>query len=175
MRNLSTFTQGTLQEILLRNSLIDYLTEQNIDFRILPSYKTYSYKLNKYADIDLLLITPVAIYAIETKSFRSHIRGTYNEKMWKGNSFNHITHIYNPVFQNKEHIRSLNTILIRNGFARLPIKNVVCIQNCCKNKTDCKEVINESQLLSKVVLDNKYDEKIIDVKNATKVLLRFAL
>lgn len=175
MANLSSFTNGTLQEISLINTIIQHLTANSIDFRVIPSYKTYSYKLKKFADIDVLLLTEFGLYAIETKSYRSHIKGSYNDKMWKGNTYNKVTHLYNPVFQNKEHIRSLNTVMTRNNQPRLQIENIVCIRNTCKNKTDCTEVMTESQFITRLILDSRYKRKYINLKEMMRVLLRFAI
>lgn len=173
---LSSFAYGTLQEISLRNRIIDNLTKNGItNFRILPSYKTYSYKLKKNADIDLLLITECGVYAIEIKSFVSKIIGKYSDKMWKGISFKNCTMVFNPVFQNKEHIRSLNTVLRRNGYEALPISNIVCVQNGCKRISDCEEVVSESMLLSRILMDLRFKEKVIDVKHCMEVLVRLSM
>ncbi|WP_304427983.1 nuclease-related domain-containing protein [uncultured Clostridium sp.] len=176
MSKFSGYASGTMHEISLRNILINYLVSENItNFRIIPSYKTYSYKLRKHADIDLLVIAECGLYAIEMKAYKSRVIGNYNEKMWKGITFKSCTMFFNPVFQNKEHIRSLNTVLRRNGENTFPIENLVCVPNSCVLNTDCKEVLNESALISKLVMDIKYKDKIINVDKCLETLIRLSL
>lgn len=176
MSSFSGYASGTMHEISLRNTLINYLNSNNIfNFRIIPSYKTYSYKLQKNADIDLLVVAECGLYAIEMKAYKSRVIGGYNEKMWKGITFKSCTMFFNPVFQNKEHIRSLNTVLRRNGEETLPIENLVCVPNSCVLNVDCNEVVTESVLISKLMMDIKYKKKIINVEECLETLIRLSL
>src|SRR5690554_4374070 len=77
----------------------------------LSNFKVYSHYLGKYTEIDRLLFTPWDIYCIEAKSFNTSLEGKFNDNSWIGRSGRRSTTIYNPVFQNFEHIRSLNSAL----------------------------------------------------------------
>jgi hypothetical protein len=61
-----------------------------------------------YAQIDHVLITPYAVFVIETKNYKGNVRGKREDKTWRVNGkFN----MYNPLRQNRTHINALKRVI----------------------------------------------------------------
>ncbi|WAH39035.1 nuclease-related domain-containing protein [Alicyclobacillus dauci] len=61
-----------------------------------------------YSQVDHLLITPYALFVIETKNYQGYVRGKREDRNWRVNGkYN----MYNPVQQNRTHINALKRVL----------------------------------------------------------------
>ncbi|GGA26099.1 nuclease-related domain-containing protein [Paenibacillus physcomitrellae] len=61
-----------------------------------------------YSQIDHLVITPYALFVIETKNYNGEIKGGRSDKQWSvSNRFK----MYNPLMQNYGHIKAVENLL----------------------------------------------------------------
>ena len=70
----------------------------------------------KSSQIDHLVINRSGIFVIETKNYAGRIYGSENQKMWTQvlNYGKNKYQLYNPIFQNKTHIKTLSGIVGRD-------------------------------------------------------------
>lgn len=61
-----------------------------------------------YAQIDQVLITPYAVFVIETKNYKGYVKGKREESSWRVNGK---FYMYNPLRQNRTHINALKRLL----------------------------------------------------------------
>ncbi|MGE5661680.1 MAG: nuclease-related domain-containing protein [Ignavibacteriales bacterium] len=97
---------------------IGELGEYKIDIQLDQLPKNYRYlsdlllpnpkSKTGYSQIDHVVITPYAIFVIETKNYNGEIKGGRDEKHWRvSNRFN----IYNPLLQNYGHIKVIEKLV----------------------------------------------------------------
>lgn len=131
---------------------------------VLSNLWVYSETLDKPTEIDRLIIAPWGLYCVEVKSFNSALIGTFNERMWVGRSWKRSTKIYSPVFQNFEHIRSLNNNLRKRKQKPLKMQNIVVVPDSCKIMHDTNMVMGLSQFCDKLLSDSIIYNKSVNVK-----------
>ena len=90
---------------------------------------------NKTTEIDVLLLSPKGIFVIESKNFSGWIFGDEKQENWTQtfkNSQNIVKKekFYNPIFQNRMHIKCLKNI-IGNKF---PIYSIIAFSDKCTFK-----------------------------------------
>lgn len=89
---------------------------------------------NETTEVDVILLTYNGIFVIESKNYDGWIYGSENQELWTqtlaaGNKI-HKTHFYNPIRQNKTHIKYLKKIIGDN----LPIYSIIIFSNECTLK-----------------------------------------
>jgi hypothetical protein len=119
-------------------------------FRLFSNVSIYSYKLRKYTEIDNLVITPWRLYSVESKSFSSYLKGEIGDYQWLGITGRTTTPVYNPVMQNFEHIRSLNSSYFRKYNEFLDVENYVVIPDTCKGISNYSKLKNISDFLDEL-------------------------
>lgn len=87
---------------------------------------------NQTTEIDIILLTLNGIIVFESKNYRGWIYGNENQKIWTqtlpaGNKIQK-EHFYNPIMQNKSHIKVLKNFI----GADIPIYSVIVFSNDCK-------------------------------------------
>ena len=90
---------------------------------------------NKTTEIDLILLYPFGIFVIESKNYSGWIFGNENDKYWTqvlstGKGKSEKKHFYNPVAQNKGHIRQLRKYIPE----RIPIYSMIVFSERCELK-----------------------------------------
>lgn len=70
---------------------------------------------NETTEIDVILLTHDGIFVLESKNYDGWIFGSENQELWTqtlpaGNKI-HKTHFYNPIRQNKTHIKYLKQVI----------------------------------------------------------------
>lgn len=109
-------------------------------------------------ELDVLMITPYAIFVFESKNYSGWIFGNEKQKEWTQGIYQAgkqevlKSHFYSPIFQNRNHIRHLRKVL---GDENAPIYSVVVFSDNCELKsitnTDPEvSVINLSQVVETV-------------------------
>lgn len=107
---------------------------------------------NKTTEIDLILLYPFGIFVIESKNYSGWIFGNEKDKYWTqvlstGKGKSEKKHFYNPIAQNKGHIRQLRKYIPE----KIPIYSMIVFSERCELKnitissTDTK-VIKRDQL-----------------------------
>lgn len=89
---------------------------------------------NETTEVDVILLTHDGIFVIESKNYDGWIYGSENQELWTqtlaaGNKV-HKTHFYNPIRQNRTHIKYLKRII----GDKLPIYSIVIFSNECTLK-----------------------------------------
>ena len=122
-------------------------------------------------EIDMLFLTPKAIFVIESKNYSGYISGGVNDIDWKESFGNRINiPFYNPIKQNQTHIKALRNYI---GDV-LPIYSIVVFSDKCKlgyvpNNVKNTFVINRIALphLIKSLLNN--NEQIMTYKEVDEI------
>lgn len=119
-------------------------------------------------EIDVLMITPKGVFVFESKNYSGWIFGSENQKNWyqtlpAGRGKSHKEHFYNPVMQNRSHIKHLKALLKQP----MPLYSVIVFSNRCTLKSiaiqsnDIK-VINRNQVSYVVsAICNKSSENLL--------------
>ena len=110
-------------------------------------------------EIDVLMISPKGIFVFESKNYSGWIFGNETQKNWyqtlsKGRGHSHKEHFYNPIMQNRSHIKYLQAFLGE----QIPMKSIIVFSDRCtlKNIQICNNdimVINRydvSSVVSKI-------------------------
>ena len=90
---------------------------------------------NKTTEIDLLLICPKGIFVFESKNYRGWIYGRETQKYWMqilpaGRNRSYRERFYNPIMQNKTHIRLLKNLLGK----QIPMHSIIVFSDRCTFK-----------------------------------------
>lgn len=104
------------------------------------------------SEIDVLMITTKGIFVFESKNYSGWIFGSEKQKNWyqtlpTGRGKSHKEHFYNPIMQNRSHIKHLQAILE----SQIPMYSIIVFSERCTlknvsvNNTDVK-VINRNQV-----------------------------
>jgi len=81
-------------------------------------------KNNKTSEIDLLIISKKGIFVFECKNYSGNIYGDAKRKKWVQHIGHQKNYFYNPLFQNRNHVRYLKDFLDKNGI-KIPIFSLV--------------------------------------------------
>lgn len=117
---------------------------------------------NETTESDVILLTYDGIFVFESKNYNGWIYGSEEQDLWTqtlraGNKI-HKTHFYNPVRQNKTHIKYLKKIIGDN----LPIYSVIVFSNECILKD-----VKITDPLTKVIYLNHAITTILNLSSKT--------
>lgn len=73
--------------------------------------------------IDHLFISQFGIFVIETKNYKGWIFGNEKDKYWTQSIYQHKEKMFNPIWQNKGHIKALKEVL--EEFGELPFISII--------------------------------------------------
>lgn len=99
-------------------------------------FNVYIPKANgETTEIDVLMICPTGIYVFESKNYSGWIFGSEGQKNWyqtlpAGRRKSHKEHFYNPVMQNRSHIKHLRAFLGE----QLPMHSIIVFSDRCTLK-----------------------------------------
>lgn len=139
---------------------------------LLKNVFLYSYNLRRYTEIDMIYVTPYKLYCIECKSFRTSITGDMGDVVWTGKSGRYITRVYNPYFQNLEHIRCIKRSLREFDCYTNNIENIIVVRDSCKISSNYSNVFPLKRFVSKVRREMvQHRETTLDVNRVKMSLL----
>ena len=113
------------------------------------------------SEIDMLMIHETGIYVFESKNYSGYIFGSSNQKTWTqtfyaGHGKVEKHQFYNPIMQNKTHIKYLKALLDDES---LPIYSYIVFSNRCEFKgldvDESYRVIHRSNLIKSLNDDIK--------------------
>ncbi len=131
----------------------------------------------KKTEVDIILITCVGIYVIESKNFKGYIYGTDTGKIWtEWFSHSYKYHFDNPILQNHYHIEFMAHNLNRDlsyfhsyiVFGDDAILQKIVMQE--ENKTKAI-IINNKDLISKLIEDMHLRDIILSHEEIDKMYL----
>jgi hypothetical protein len=127
------------------------------DVMVFTGFELFSFKLKKTTQIDVLAMTGNDIFIVELKRFTSRIEGSYSSRTWYGYSGNRRYGVYNPIFQNAEHIRSLQAFFRSRGLGvgDFVWHNFVVVPDSCKILADQKYVMGEGRAFELIYFSNR--------------------
>lgn len=115
-----------------------------------------------YSQIDHILITPYGLFVIETKNYKGRIQGKRGDKYWRVNgSFKR----YNPIWQNRTHIKGLRGILTE--FKDIRIVSVVSFTKRCELyvEANLRQVDADEFVVYDIKLTEFIERKLIRLKS----------
>jgi len=136
---------------------------------------------NEYTQIDNILVTTKAIFVVEDKNYSGNVYGKESDPYWTQSSGKYKNTFFNPIMQNKKHIKITKKVL--NLFDYIPVYNIIVFSNNAKIKNvnlnndntdthlvkdfDLAKEINYIERNLKSVIDDKAFQYIKDmlVKN----------
>lgn len=137
------FDKGKYGEYLTYKSLKYF---ENTDGKLL--FNLYIPKGEyKTTEIDVLLICTKGLFVVESKNYSGWIFGNEIQRNWTQIIYNHKKHFYNPIMQNKSHIKCLKNLVGQN----IPMFSVIVFSDRCTLKditikSDAIRVINQHNL-----------------------------
>ncbi len=100
-------------------------------------------------EIDVLMISPKGIFVFESKNYSGWIFGSENQKNWyqtlpAGRGRSHKEHFYNPIMQNRSHIKHLKAFLGTD----IPIRSIIVFSDRCTLK-NVKTTSNDISVINR--------------------------
>ncbi|WP_194192325.1 nuclease-related domain-containing protein [Clostridium chrysemydis] len=111
--------------------------------------------------IDHILIGPNGVFSIEDKNYSGWIYGDENYKFWTQVIYNKKSRFYNPIWQNKGHVKAIDNI-ITDKFKVKAVSVIVFSNRCELKKIKAKDIVIKRNMLNKTI--KNYSNK----KNLTK-------
>jgi len=117
-------------------------------------------------EIDLIMISQTGIYVFESKNYSGWIFGDEKNKYWTQTLENRQKNkFFNPIWQNKGHIKALESIL-QTGDERIYKSYIIFSERCTLKKisveSDGVEVIKRNNLVRYIKGDLKNKNKLLD-------------
>ena len=130
--------------------------EYKIINNLLVSYK------GKTTQIDHVIVSEYRIFVIETKHYQGWIYGDANREYWTQNIYGNTYELWNPIYQNQGHIRTLLNVLtdIRPGVF---ISIVAFSRQASLDISNSENVIYWDELID---LIRSYQRKLISTEQA---------
>lgn len=141
------------------NIQLDQLSKeyQHLNDLLIPNSKARS----GYSQIDHLLITPYALFVIETKNYNGEIKGTREERNWSvSNRFK----MYNPLMQNYGHIKAVEQLL--TDYANVKYISMISFTMRCRFSIDpeLRKIGSDELIVYDVELTEFIERKIARLK-----------
>ena len=117
-----------------------------------------------YTELDAMMVTPSGIYVFEVKNYYGTISGSEFDQKWKqvydkidkyGIHHTNTRSFYNPIIQNKEHIRHLREFLKKNNIRNADSLNI------------CSIIVFDNR---SIVRDLKWHDKKLRICNTRDVI-----
>lgn len=114
-----------------------------------------------YSQIDHLIVSPYAIFVIETKNYKGEIKGTREERNWSvSNRFK----MYNPLMQNAGHIKAVEQLLC--DFANVKYISMISFTMRCRFSinSELRKIASDELIVYDVELSEFIQRKITRLK-----------
>ena len=121
-KNLKGIAGESIIQLLLNNTQLGY---RKILRNLYVPYK------GKTTEIDVVMLHETGIYVIESKNYSGWILGSEDQKQWtQVNGYNQ-KKFYNPVWQNRKHIRALSEY---ENIDKSKMKSYIVFSDICELK-----------------------------------------
>ncbi len=136
-------------------------------------YKIHDLLLKKESgettQIDHLFISPYGLFVIESKNYKGWIFGNEKDKYWTQSIYQYKEKLFNPIWQNKGHIRALKDIL--REFGEIKFISIIAFSPSATLKKITIDsdhtYVNYQMNVSHII--KKYQEPLISDYHARKI------
>lgn len=171
-------TKAVVNHPKIMTSVKSYLSEK-ITQSYLKAFKSPQYLLinNLYiprcnnpketSEIDHVLISMFGIFVIETKDYNATIYGSEKHKYWTTQYSNGQEYtLYNPIWQNNSHIKSLKEILSPN-YPAIPYYSIINFNSNTRFNVESKVLILYTDDLEGYI--TQFKEKVLSENEVAKI------
>ena len=161
----------------------EYLTEFALNHQGLPG-KFFTYnnlivprkgKVTSTSELDVVMLHEKGVYVFESKNYSGWIFGSADQQKWTASYQNgHKEHFYNPIKQNRAHVRTLAEYMM---VPESVFKSYIVFSERCELKkvpTDNAEVtvLQRDRLISDLKKDLSWHEPVFDYEEFARLKLR---
>ena len=158
------FNKGKIAEKMVHHKLMQLPEEYHVIDNVLFMSNGRS------TQIDHIVVSPYAVFVIETKGYKGWILGGENSEYWTQIIYKRKSTFYNPIHQNDGHIRFLKFLL--KDLGNIPFVPIVVFNN----EADLKVNVNNHIVVNQYYLKDailQYKETVINQELKTKIISRF--
>ncbi|MFS0726430.1 nuclease-related domain-containing protein [Paenibacillus sp. 1P07SE] len=114
-----------------------------------------------YAQIDHLIVSPYAIFVIETKNYKGEIKGGREDRNW---SVSNRYKMYNPLLQNAGHIKAVEQLL--TDYSNVKYISLISFTMRCRFSIDpeLRKIASDELIVYDVELSEFIQRKITRLK-----------
>jgi len=128
---------------------------------------------NSTTQIDHIVVSPYGIFVVETKNYKGKIYGSENAEYWTQYINGRKWQFYNPIQQNRRHIKVLQHLL--KGYPNAPFYSIIAFSNraSVSTQTDSATICRFSDIKS--IITKYFQEKVLsnmDVINITLSIMQ---
>ncbi len=115
------FNKGKIAEKMVHHKLMQLPEEYHVIDNVLFMSNGRS------TQIDHIVVSPYAVFVIETKGYKGWIFGGESTEYWTQSIYGHKSTFYSPLLQNDGHVRFLKFML--KDLGNIPFIPIVCFNN----------------------------------------------
>ena len=157
------FNKGKIAEKMVHHKLMQLPEEYHVIDNVLFMSNGRS------TQIDHIVVSPYAVFVIETKGYKGWILGGENSEYWTQIIYKRKSTFYNPIHQNDGHIRFLKFLL--KDLGNIPFVPIVVINNEAELKVNViNHIVVNRYCLKDAIL--QYKETVINLELKTKIISR---
>lgn len=135
------FNRGKIAEKMVHHKLMQLPEEYHVIDDVLFVSNGRS------TQIDHIVVSPYAVFVIETKGYKGWIFGGESTEYWTQSIYGHKSTFYSPLLQNDGHVRFLKFML--KDLGNIPFIPIVCFNNEAELKVNVNTYCGESLLLKR--------------------------
>lgn len=157
------FNKGKVAEKMVHHKLMQLPEEYHVIDNVLFMSNGRS------TQIDHIVVSPYAVFVIETKGYKGWIFGGESTEYWMQSIYGHKSTFYSPLLQNDGHIRFLKFML--KDFGNIPFVPIVVFNN----EAVLKFNVNNHIVVNRYYLKDaflQYKETVISQEFKTKIISR---
>ena len=157
------FNKGKIAEKMVHHKLTQLPEEYHVIDNVLFMSNGRS------TQIDHIVVSPYAVFVIETKGYKGWIFGGESTEYWTQSIYGHKSTFYSPLLQNDGHVRFLKFML--KDLGNIPFIPIVCFNNEAELKVNVNThiVVNRCRLKDAILqykipaISQEIKEKIISI------------
>lgn len=157
------FNRGKIAEKMVHHKLMQLPEEYHVIDDVLFVSNGRS------TQIDHIVVSPYAVFVIETKGYKGWIFGGESTEYWTQSIYGHKSTFYSPLLQNDGHVRFLKFML--KDLGNIPFIPIVCFNNEAELKVNVNThiVVNHCCLKDAILqykipaISQEIKEKIISI------------
>lgn len=147
------FNKGKIAEKMVHHKLMQLPEEYHVIDDVLFMSNGRS------TQIDHIVVSPYAVFVIETKGYKGWILGGENSEYWTQIIYGHKPTFYSPLLQNDGHVRFLKFML--KDLGNIPFIPIVCFNNEAELKVNVNtHIVVNRCCLKDVILHHEVTKRV---------------